>query len=190
MPASVDSFFDDYARLYTAGDVKGVTNLCHCPFVAIRRGEAIHMPDRGAVWDHFASAIAAYRRAAHAETWKPVEIDSRHPRRALRLRDRALECARCGRAGDSRHLVELPTARHVGRVALAFVHESLLSRAGLPAHRFIRKARKTASHPTRRGLAARYLFGARRTGRSANGRRVGNRSHRQLPRIFWVAQSE
>jgi hypothetical protein len=78
MPASVDSFFDDYARLYTAGDVKGVTNLCHCPFVAVRRGEAIHMPDRGAVWDHFASAIAAYRRAAHAETWKPVEIDSRN----------------------------------------------------------------------------------------------------------------
>lgn len=78
MSAAVDSFFDDYARRYTEGDVKGVTSLCHCPFVAVRRGEAIHMPDRGAVWDHFASAIAAYRRAADAETWKPVEIDSRH----------------------------------------------------------------------------------------------------------------
>jgi hypothetical protein len=78
MPASVDSFFDDYARRYTEGDVKGVTSLCHCPFVAVRRGEAIHMPNRGSVWDHFASAIAAYRRAADAETWKPVEIDSRH----------------------------------------------------------------------------------------------------------------
>jgi hypothetical protein len=36
------------------------------------------MPDRGAVSDHFASAIAAYRRAAGAEKWTPVEIDARH----------------------------------------------------------------------------------------------------------------
>jgi hypothetical protein len=33
------------------------------------------MPDRGAVWDHFASAISAYRSAADAEKWT---IDSRH----------------------------------------------------------------------------------------------------------------
>ena len=35
------------------------------------------MPDRDAVWDHFASAIAAYRLAADAGTWKPVHIDTR-----------------------------------------------------------------------------------------------------------------
>jgi hypothetical protein len=77
MSATVDSFFDDYARRYTEGDVKGVTSLCLWPFLAVRKGEAIHMPDRGAVWDHFASAIAAYRRSADAEKWTPVDIDTR-----------------------------------------------------------------------------------------------------------------
>jgi hypothetical protein len=77
MPATVDSFLDDYARRYSEGDVKGVVNLCLCPFLAVRRGEAIHMPDRGAVWTHFASAIDAYRRAADAEKWTPHEIDTR-----------------------------------------------------------------------------------------------------------------
>ena len=77
MCATVDSFFDEYARRYTERDVEGVTNLCLWPFLAIRRGEAIHMPDRDAVRDHFASAIAAYRFAAGAGKWTPVEIDVR-----------------------------------------------------------------------------------------------------------------
>jgi hypothetical protein len=77
MSAMVDSFFDEYARRYTEGDVEGVTSLCLWPFVAVRRGEAIHMPDRNAVWDHFASAIAAYRLAADAGEWAPVHIDTR-----------------------------------------------------------------------------------------------------------------
>ena len=66
MSGALDSFFADYARRYTEGDVEGVTSLCLWPFVAVRRGAAIHMPDHGAVWDHFASSIAAYRRAADA----------------------------------------------------------------------------------------------------------------------------
>ena len=78
MSATVDSFLADYARRYTEGDVDGVTSLCLLPFLAVRRGEAIHMPDHGAVWDHFASSIAAYRRAADAQEWRPVEIDARH----------------------------------------------------------------------------------------------------------------
>jgi hypothetical protein len=77
MSATVDAFFDEYARRYTEGDVGGVTSLCLWPFLAVRRGEAIPMPDRGAVWDHFASAIAAYRLAADAGKWTPVEIDTR-----------------------------------------------------------------------------------------------------------------
>jgi hypothetical protein len=36
------------------------------------------MPDSDAVWDHFASAIAAYRLAADAGKWTPVAIDARH----------------------------------------------------------------------------------------------------------------
>jgi hypothetical protein len=66
MSATVDSFFDEYARLYTERDVEGVTNLCLWPFLATRRGEVIHMPDRKTVRDHFASAIAAYRVASGA----------------------------------------------------------------------------------------------------------------------------
>jgi hypothetical protein len=75
--ATVDAFFDEYARRYIEGDVKGVTSLCHCPFLAARNGEAIHMPDRGAVWDHFAAVIGAYRSAAHVESWTRVSTDVR-----------------------------------------------------------------------------------------------------------------
>ena len=77
VPQTVDSFFDEYARRYSEGDVKGVTSLCLCPFLAVRKGEAIHLPDRGAVLDHIVSEIGAYRRAAHAEKWTPVAIDTR-----------------------------------------------------------------------------------------------------------------
>jgi hypothetical protein len=75
--ATVEAFLDEYIQRYTEGDVRGVTNLCHVPFLAVRRGEAIHMPDSGAVWDHFASAINAYRRAAGVETWQRLETDTR-----------------------------------------------------------------------------------------------------------------
>jgi hypothetical protein len=70
------STFDEYTRCYSERDVEGVTNLCLWPFVAVRRGEAIHMPDRDAVRDHFASAIAAYRFTG-VVSWTPVEIDVR-----------------------------------------------------------------------------------------------------------------
>ena len=48
MPATVDSFFHEYARRYTERDVDGVTDLCLWPFLAIRKEEAIHLPERGA----------------------------------------------------------------------------------------------------------------------------------------------
>jgi hypothetical protein len=78
MSATVDSFFDEYTRRYTEGDVEGVTSLCLRPFLAVRRGDAIHMPDRDALREHFASAIAAYRLAAEAVKWRVVHIDTRH----------------------------------------------------------------------------------------------------------------
>ena len=77
MSATVDSFLDEYARRYTERDVEGVTNLCLWPFLAIRKGEAIHLRDRDAVRDHFATAIMAYRIAADAGKWTPVELDAR-----------------------------------------------------------------------------------------------------------------
>jgi hypothetical protein len=74
---SVASTFEEYTRLYSDRDVEGVTDLCLWPFLAIRRGEAIHMPDRAAVRDHFANAIIAYRVTRDVVAWTPVEIDAR-----------------------------------------------------------------------------------------------------------------
>jgi hypothetical protein len=75
--ASILSTFEEYTRLYSARDVEGVTNLCLWPFLAIRRGVAIHMPDRAAVRDHFANVMIAYRVTTGVTGWKPVEIDVR-----------------------------------------------------------------------------------------------------------------
>jgi len=75
--ANIVSTFEEYTRLYSDRDVEGVTNLCLWPFLAIRKGEAIHMPDRAAVRDHFAEAIIAYRVTAGVVGWTPVEIDAR-----------------------------------------------------------------------------------------------------------------
>jgi hypothetical protein len=73
---TVDSLLEVYQRRYTERDAEGVTNLCLWPFVAIRKGEAIHLPDREAVRDHFASAMQAYR-FTNVVTWKRVETNTR-----------------------------------------------------------------------------------------------------------------
>jgi SnoaL-like domain len=77
MAGSILSTFEEYTRRYSARDVEGVTDLCLWPFLAIRRGQAIHMPDRAAVRDHFAEAITAYRITTGVVEWTPVEIDAR-----------------------------------------------------------------------------------------------------------------
>ena len=74
--ANVDSLLDEYQRRYSERDAEGVTSLCVWPFVAIRKGEAIHLLDRDAVRDHFASAIQAYRFTG-VETWRRVETNAR-----------------------------------------------------------------------------------------------------------------
>ena len=77
MSTPVDSFLDEYARRYMERDAEGVTNLCHWPFLAIRRGEVIHLPDRDTVRDHFVGAIGAYRFAAGVASWTRVELETR-----------------------------------------------------------------------------------------------------------------
>ena len=74
MATTVAPFMDEYIRRYSERDVDGVTELCLSPFLAIREGVPIHMPDRDAVRDHFAAMIDAYRGGGVA-TWKRVEID-------------------------------------------------------------------------------------------------------------------
>ena len=76
MTADATTFMDEYLRRYSDRDVEGVTELCHWPFLAIREGVPIHMPDREAVHDHYAAMIDAYRGVGVA-TWKRVEIDVR-----------------------------------------------------------------------------------------------------------------
>jgi hypothetical protein len=75
MAADVESLVREYARRYSARDVEGVTGLCLLPFLAIRGGIAIHLADRVAVRDHFATMIDAYRDAGYA-SFAPVEIDT------------------------------------------------------------------------------------------------------------------
>jgi hypothetical protein len=70
----IDSLIHEYARRYTVLDAEGVTQLCIAPFLAIRSGMPIHMADRDAVRDHFASMMEAYRSGG-AATWSPIEVD-------------------------------------------------------------------------------------------------------------------
>lgn len=74
MAETIESLFDQYARLYSEGDLHGIVNLCLTPFIAIRRGEVIVMSDRDDVLTHFTAAIDAYRRATGARSWSPQEI--------------------------------------------------------------------------------------------------------------------
>jgi hypothetical protein len=76
VPATVDEVLDEYIRRYSERDVEGVTEFCLAPFLAIREGVPIHMPDRDAVRDHFAAMIDAYRETGVA-TWKRIENDVR-----------------------------------------------------------------------------------------------------------------
>jgi SnoaL-like domain len=76
VPGRVDEVMDEYIRRYSERDVEGVTELCLVPFLAIREGVPIHMPDRDAVRDHFGAMIDAYRGTGVA-AWKRIEIDVR-----------------------------------------------------------------------------------------------------------------
>jgi hypothetical protein len=69
---------DLYIARYEEGNLQGVADLCLTPFFAVRRGELIVMPDRGAVLSHFAAAIDAYRRSADVQAWTAREINTLH----------------------------------------------------------------------------------------------------------------
>ena len=74
VPATVEEVMDEYIRRYSERDLEGVTELCLVPFLAIREGVAIHMPDLDAVRDHFAAMIDTYRGTGVA-TWKRIESE-------------------------------------------------------------------------------------------------------------------
>jgi len=76
MTKAIDALIHDYAGRYSARDLEGVTDLCLWPFLAIREGATIHLPDRAAVRDHFMAMIDAYRDAGYT-SFAPVAIDTR-----------------------------------------------------------------------------------------------------------------
>ena len=76
MTVAVDSLMHEYTRQYVARDAEAVTDLCLCPFLAIREGVAIHLTERAAVRDHFMTIIDAYRDAGYS-SFSPVAIDTR-----------------------------------------------------------------------------------------------------------------
>ncbi len=77
MATTIESVLEEYARRYSAQDADAVTALCEAPFLAIREGRAIHLPDREAVREHFATIMSTYRGMG-AAVWSPVEIEP-HP---------------------------------------------------------------------------------------------------------------
>lgn len=76
MTDTVEALFDEYTRRYVAFDVSGVADLCLVPFVAVREGKVIPMPDRVAVEAHFSRIIAGYRDAGFG-SFSAIELDNR-----------------------------------------------------------------------------------------------------------------
>ena len=76
MAAEIGALLELYIARYEEGNLQGIADLCLTPFFAVRKGELIVMPDRGAVLTHFAAAIDAYRRAAHVQTWAAREMNT------------------------------------------------------------------------------------------------------------------
>lgn len=63
----IRSFFAHYAERYMAFDVDAVAALYEAPFLAVREGRPIHLPDAEAVRQHLVGLMAAYRDAGAAE---------------------------------------------------------------------------------------------------------------------------
>lgn len=76
MAGEIEALLSAYIARYTEGNLQGVASLCVAPFFAIRKGELLVMPDRGAILSHFAAAIDAYRRAADVRKWTAREVNT------------------------------------------------------------------------------------------------------------------
>ncbi|WP_346927004.1 DUF4440 domain-containing protein [uncultured Arthrobacter sp.] len=61
MTADVAELFERYAERYMASDADAVADMCGAPFLAVRKGVPIPLPDRPAVVAHLAGVMAAYR---------------------------------------------------------------------------------------------------------------------------------
>jgi hypothetical protein len=60
------SFFEHYAERYMASDVDTIAGWYEAPFLAVRDGQAIHLPDEPSVHEHLTGLMDAYRQAGAA----------------------------------------------------------------------------------------------------------------------------
>jgi len=59
----IRSFFEHYAERYMASDVDTIAASYEAPFLAVRDGRSIHLPDEAAVHEHLAGLMNAYAKA-------------------------------------------------------------------------------------------------------------------------------
>lgn len=59
-------FFEHYSERYMASDADAVSALYEAPFLAVRDGHAIHLPDESAVHAHLVELMEAYGKAGAA----------------------------------------------------------------------------------------------------------------------------
>lgn len=60
---TIRSFFEHYAERYMTSDVDAIAAMYEAPFLAVRDGSAIHLPDDAAVHEHLAGLMEAYGKA-------------------------------------------------------------------------------------------------------------------------------
>ena len=70
----VRALFTRYGERYMAADAEAVADMCEAPFLAVRGGKPIHLPDRAALVEHFGGVMAAYRQSG-AQAAEIVNID-------------------------------------------------------------------------------------------------------------------
>ena len=131
-PRSTRSWTNTIRQVLGVRELEGVTELCLAPFLAVREGLPIHMPNRDAVRDHFAAMIDTYRGGGVA-TWIRVEASTRELGEHsvfTTVRWNALDAA----GNVLRDTDDLPPPRDSPRLADALVHKSLLVPLRLRRH--------------------------------------------------------
>jgi ketosteroid isomerase-like protein len=66
MSSEIREFFEQYADRYMAGDAETVADMYTAPFLAVRHGTPIYLPDRPSVVEHLAGLMSTYARSGAA----------------------------------------------------------------------------------------------------------------------------
>jgi hypothetical protein len=126
MATTIQSLIEEYARRYSAQDVDGVSALCEAPFLAIREGKAIHLPDGEAVRDHFATIMSTYRGNGGRRMVASRDRTS-SARRLGQFHDCSLERQGRAREHHAGYAYDLPPAGEPRGLAFPVVHQPPLT---------------------------------------------------------------